>query len=162
MHIAEKETIQTLYDNDGQTKKDKINLPLNERLRIARNATRMTSAGVVKELKKQGYSIGHSTLQGYEADEKSANHRYPSIQNLITLSDFYGCSMDFLFGLTDKIERPKSKKKIILKAEPMDLKESLYDPNEPIYWEGKRFTDRQKKLVKAQIEFILNRTDKSI
>jgi hypothetical protein len=79
------------YSNGFKKKIDrsKYDLPLNDRLKKARNRKGLSSAGVVQALKKQGISIGHSTLQGYEAHENSLNHRYPSLSVLITLADFY-------------------------------------------------------------------------
>lgn len=112
MHTAEIEN-DSVYESGflKNVSRTKYDLPLNERLKIARNAKGMSTARVVAALKKNGIiNIGHSTLQGYEAKEESLNHRYPTIPTLIALSDFYECSMDFLFGLTDKIERPKARK----------------------------------------------------
>jgi transcriptional regulator with XRE-family HTH domain len=82
--------------------RNKYNLVLNERLKNARNRKGLTSSGVVRALKQQGVSIGHSTLQGYEADENSLNHRYPSLSVLMELANFYEVSYDYLFGISDK------------------------------------------------------------
>lgn len=152
MHTAEAEKNLT-SSFPKKVSRNKYNLPLNERLKMARNAIEMSSARVVAELKKQGFNIGHSTLQGYEADEASLNHRYPSLTALIALSEFYGCSMDFLFGYTDKIERPKARK-IKPKTE---LKKEL-ETGGNVLWDGKKLSEKQMKLIKAQIEFILERT----
>ena len=153
MHIVE--TQKKLY-NSGFPKeisRNKYNLPINERLKIARNAKGLSSARVVAELKKEGINIGHSTLQGYEADEASLNHRYPSLTSLIALSDFYGCSMDFLFGYTDKIERPRKRK---IKAK-IELKKEM-DSGENLLWEGRKISEKQLKLIKAHIDVILKAT----
>ena len=98
--------------------------------------------------------MGQSTLQGYEADEASLNHRYPSLTSLIALSEFYGCSMDYLFGYTDKIERPQSKIKIKKKIE---LKKEI-DSGETILWDGRKLTEKQLSLIKTQIDYIVERT----
>ena len=103
MQAVETET-KSHYSNGFKKniQRSKHNLTLNERLKNARNRKGLSSAGVVQALKKQGISIGHSTLQGYEADENSLNHRYPSLSVLMTLANFYEVSYDYLFGISDK------------------------------------------------------------
>jgi transcriptional regulator with XRE-family HTH domain len=103
MQAVETET-KSHYSNGFKKniQRSKHNLPLNERLKSARNRKGLSSAGVVRALKKKGVSIGHSTLQGYEADENSLNHRYPSLMVLIELATFYEVSFDYLFGISDK------------------------------------------------------------
>jgi transcriptional regulator with XRE-family HTH domain len=134
------------YHDSGFPKsitRGKHNLPINERLKMARNAKKMSSAQVVAKLKQKGINIGHSTLQGYEADEASLNHRYPSLTSLIALAEFYGCSMDFLFGYTDKIEKQKSHKKRKIELD----KELITGDN--LLWDGKRLTDKQLKSIQT-------------
>jgi transcriptional regulator with XRE-family HTH domain len=158
MHTAQTQNIEDIPRNSFRKRiaPTKYNLPINERLKIARNAKELSTARVVAELKKKGITMAHSTLQGYEANENSLNHRYPSVPALVTLSDFYGCSMDYLFGLTDKIERPKAKKKIKAKIQ-YDFK-TLLDSDESLLWDDKSISARQRRLIAAQIEFILSRT----
>jgi transcriptional regulator with XRE-family HTH domain len=127
----------------------KYNLPINERLKTARNFKKMSSAQVVAKLKQKGIKIGQSTLQGYEADESSLNHRYPPLPSLVALADFYNCSMDFLFGYTDKIEKPKSHKK-----RKIELDKELIT-GENILYEGRKLSDKQLQMIKDQIEYIL-------
>jgi len=98
-------------------------------------------------LKLKGVNIGHSSLQGYEADETSLNHRYPSIQTIIVLADFYGCSTDYLFGLTNIMKKPK--KRVV-----PDFKKELLS-NRNVKWNGKTLTQEQSDLISAQIESIL-------
>ena len=103
MQVAKAEN--TGHYDSGFPKKiirNKYNIVLNERLKSARNRKGLTSSGVVRALKQQGVSIGHSTLQGYEADENSLNHRYPSLSVLMELANFYEVSYDYLFGISDK------------------------------------------------------------
>lgn len=160
MNTAEAQKINDSYRNSfpksQKINRTKHNLPINERLKIVRNAKGMSSARVVAALQKKGINIGHSSLQGYEANEASLNHRYPSLPTLIALSDFYGCSMDYLFGLTDKIERPRAKKKIQPKLE-YDLEEIL-ETEDFVFWSEKKINSKQRELISAQIEFILART----
>ena len=153
MHIVEAEkTFPSGFPKE--VSRNKYNLPINERLKKARNALEMSSARVVSELKKKGVNIGQSTLQGYEANEASLNHRYPPLASLIALSEFYGCSMDYLFGYTDKIERPKSKRKIKPKIE---FKKEI-DSGETILWDGRKLSEKQLNLIKTQIDYIVERT----
>ena len=95
---SQKLKIQAITIVAFQNKLLEINiiLVLNERLKSARNRKGLTSSGVVRALKQQGVSIGHSTLQGYEADENSLNHRYPSLSVLMELANFYEVSYDYL------------------------------------------------------------------
>jgi transcriptional regulator with XRE-family HTH domain len=154
MRVAEAEKTFQISGFPKDIVRNKYNLPINERLKKARNATGMSSASVVAELKKQGFSIGQGSLQGYEAKETSLNHRYPSLTALITLANFYGCSMDYLFGFTDKIERPNGKTKIKPKLE---LRNEI-DSSEMILWDGQKLSEKQLSLIKAQIDYIVERT----
>lgn len=151
--------LQDTYSNGFpkvNTQRNKFNLPINQRLKEARMRKEMSSQAVVNELKKRGVSIGHSTLQGYEADESSLNHRYPSISVLLELAVFYDCSIDYLFGLTDEIKRPPKKRRV----RTYDIKKEL--AKEPrlkrMAWGGKRLTKSQLELILAQIDFIVART----
>lgn len=140
MHIAQIEQ-KALY-RSGFPKamsRNKYSLGINDRLKRARNRKEISTARVVAELKKKGISIGHSTLQGYEADEKSLNHRYPSLTVMLVLANFYDCSMDFLFGITDEIERPTNDVKDILEKKIAK-------------WNGKKLTKKQRDSISAQID----------
>lgn len=123
----------------------KHNLMINERLKAARNRKKMSAQAVVNTLKEQGVSVGHSTLQGYEADEQSLNHRYPSIVMLIELANFYGCSMDYIFGMSDRFKTYELGKET-------DLRD-LLDSRKSISYNG-------RKLTKAQREKVISRLDK--
>lgn len=81
----------------------KYDLPLNERLKEARIRKELSLSQTVKELEKRGVKCGQSTLQGYEACESSLYHRYPSLIMLVALADLYECSIDYLFGRSEKI-----------------------------------------------------------
>jgi transcriptional regulator with XRE-family HTH domain len=94
-----------------QNLRPKYDYPLNHRLKMARIKKEMSAQAVVDALKKKGVDISHSSLQGYETDEDRPNHRYPSIHALVALAKFYGCSLDYLFGLTDDFALPRKKKK---------------------------------------------------
>lgn len=90
--------------------RNKYNLPINERLKIARNKKGYSLSKAITELSERGVKMGLSTLQGYEAHEESLNHRYPSVSMLYALAELYDCSIDFLFGRIEKIELKSSKK----------------------------------------------------
>jgi transcriptional regulator with XRE-family HTH domain len=123
----------------------KHNLMINERLKAARNRKKMSAQAVVNTLKEKGVSVGHSTLQGYEADEQSLNHRYPSILMLIELANFYGCSMDYIFGMSDRFKTYELGKET-------DIRD-LLDSRKSITYNG-------QKLTKAQREKVVSRLDK--
>lgn len=90
---------------------NKLGLPMNERLRIARGVKGFSLNKTIQELSKRGVKCGLSTLQGYEANEESLNHRYPSINMLLALAELYDCSIDYLFGRVEKLALPTSKRR---------------------------------------------------
>ena len=121
---------------------------LNERLKSARNRKGMSAQGVVDALKKRkGISVGHSTLQGYEADENSLNHRYPSITMILELAKFYGCSIDYLFGLTDRFKTYELGKE-------NDLRD-LLDSKRPVGYNGHKLTKEQRDIALHQLDLVL-------
>lgn len=130
--------------------RNKFSIPINHRLKMARIRKELSAQSVVDALKKRGISIGHSTLQGYEADENSANHRFPSISAIYTLAKFYDVSVDYLFGLTECHEPPTKR------IPKNDFKHELAS-NKQLHWGGKIVSKDQRKLISAQIDFILSR-----
>lgn len=138
-----------LYDSGFPKKviRHKHNLTLNERLKAARNRKGLSAAQVVKKLEKQGVTIGHSTLQGYEADENSLNHRYPSLPVLMQLSIFYGCSIDYLFGITDRF-RPNTGK------QEADIKDALEGRGQVMY-NGVKLNKRQREFLVAHLDAMI-------
>jgi transcriptional regulator with XRE-family HTH domain len=127
-----------------EVQRNKYNLKINERLKSARNRKGLSASGVVKKLAEQGVTIGHSTLQGYEADESSLNHRYPSLPNLMQLAEFYGCSLDYLFGTSDRF-RPNTG------TRDQDVKD-LLESRHAVTYNG-------IKLNKRQCEFLVTHLD---
>ncbi len=123
-----------------EVRRSKHNLKINERLKAARNRKGLSAAGVVKALKKQGISIGHSTLQGYEADENSLNHRYPSLPVLMELAEFYGCSLDYLFGMSERF-KPQ-----LLSSKQTDIRDML-DSDKAITYKDMTLNKEQRKLI---------------
>ncbi len=123
-----------------EVRRSKYNLKINERLKAARNRKGLSAAGVVKALKTQGISIGHSTLQGYEADENSLNHRYPSLPVLMELAEFYGCSLDYLFGVSERF-KPQ-----LLGTKETDMRD-LLDSGKTILYNGEKLNKEQKDLI---------------
>lgn len=148
MQVAEKEP--TAFYKSGFPKnvqRGKYNLIINKRLKAARTRTGLSAAGVVRALGEKGVNIGQSTLQGYEADESSRNHRYPSIPTLLELAAFYGCSLDYLFGITDRY-KPTSR----------DFRENdIYDileSRDPVAYKGKKLNKKQREVLKQQFDLI--------
>jgi transcriptional regulator with XRE-family HTH domain len=125
----------------------KYDLMINERLKAARNRKGLSAAGVVKKLQKQGIKIGHSTLQGYEADESSLNHRYPSLPVLVQLADFYGCSLDYLFGISDKYKPSTGTREY-------DVKDVL-ECRGTVAYNGIKLTQRQREYLITQLDTIV-------
>jgi transcriptional regulator with XRE-family HTH domain len=150
MQVAK--TDDNAYYPNGFRKKivrNKYDLPLNERLKSARNRKGLSSAGVVRALKKKGVSIGHSTLQGYEADENSLNHRYPSLPVLIELATFYEVSFDYLFGISDKF-RPQH----LPLSHNADIKDIL-ESRTAIMYNGVKLTKKKRQTLVEIIDTVL-------
>lgn len=150
MQATKKKPVEDYYESGFKKKmhRQKYNLKLNERLKAARNRTGLSAAKVVKMMKKQGTSIGHSTLQGYEADENSLNHRYPSLPTLLELADFYECSLDYLFGLTDRFKIQQ------LTAREVEIKD-LLESKAIISYKGIKLDRNQKKHVSEALDKLL-------
>lgn len=129
--------------------RNKYDLLLNERLKKARNRKGLSSAGVVRALKKKGVSIGHSTLQGYEADENSLNHRYPSLPVLIELASFYEVSFDYLFGISDKFTPHH-----LAISHNTDIKDVL-ESRTAIMYNGVKLTKEKRKALVEIIDSVL-------
>src|SRR4051794_4114424 len=126
-------TAEKIYPNNG--KRNKYNLDLNRRLKDVREKRGLSYRKVVALLELRGVNTGVSTIQGYEANENNANHRYPSPYMILQLAKLYGCSTDYFFGLSDEIER-----------QTLDIKDQLtmYEKN---YWNGQEITAGQKALL---------------
>lgn len=125
--------------------RNKYNLVLNERLKNARIRKGLSSAGVVRALKKKGVSVGHSTLQGYEADETSLHHRYPSLSVLIELASFYNVSFDYLFGTSDKF-RPQH-----ISPKSTDIRD-LLECRSPVMYNGVKLTLKQREELVRKLD----------
>lgn len=149
MQVAKTTDDKKFYESGFRKEitRPKHNLLINERLKAARNRKEMSAQGVVNALKKKGVSVGHSTLQGYEADEQSLNHRYPSIVMLIELANFYGCSMDYIFGMSERFKTYELGKETDLR----DLLES----RKAISYNGVKLTKAQRDTVLGQLDKLL-------
>lgn len=148
MSIAKAE-VKNFYKSGfpKEVQRGKYNLMINERLKLARNRKGLSASGVVRKLAEQGVSIGHSTLQGYEADENSLNHRYPSLPVLLQLAEFYGCSLDYLFGVSDRFRTNTG-------TRDQDVKD-LLESRHAVTYNG-------TKLNKRQCEFLVAHLDKLV
>ena len=150
MQVA-KAKVTSHYDSGfpKQIIRNKYNIVLNERLKSARNRKGLTSSGVVRALKQQGVSIGHSTLQGYEADENSLNHRYPSLSVLMELANFYEVSYDYLFGISDKFT-PQH----LGISHNADIKD-IIESRTAIMYNGVKLTREERKAIIKSIDLCL-------
>lgn len=130
---ATAEKIEKVYPNNG--KRNKHDLILNKRLKAVREKRGLSFRKVVSMLELRGVKTGVSTIQGYEANESTPYHRYPSPNMILELAKLYNCSVDYIFGLSDELERPT-----------LDLKDQLtmYDKS---YWGGHEITAGQKALL---------------
>jgi transcriptional regulator with XRE-family HTH domain len=101
------ELIEETPSEESKTVKirKKYKLFINDRLKQARKNKGLTLHQTVKILKAKGVKIALASLQGYEANEESINHRYPSVKVLLELVELYECSLDFVFGQTDELGR---------------------------------------------------------
>lgn len=152
MQSLKEADVKELYGSGfpKEVQRGKHNLLINERLKAARNRKKLSALGAVKKINKQGkISIGHSTLQGYEADENSLNHRYPNLHVLMTLAEFYGCSIDYLFGLTDRF-KPRT-----TSPNETDIRD-LLESRAAVAYNGSKLTKLQRKLFIAELDAILN------
>lgn len=149
MQVAKQET-ESHYSSGFKKKvvRNKYNLKLNERLKSARNRKGLSSARVVEALKEDGISIGHSTLQGYEADENSLNHRYPSLTVLLQLANFYDVSIDYLFGRTDRFTPSH------ISPEFEDVRD-LLESGTPVMYNGNKLTMKQRASIVTLLDRVL-------
>lgn len=130
----------------------KLNMPLSDRLRQIRKSKKMSTRQVVQELKKQGISVGYTSLQGYEQKEGSMNHRYPSLPVLVALAKFYEVSLDYLFGFTEVPDTAKP-----LKAEVYRDIKILLNSGENLYYDGMALSSKQLDLVQSSVDLTLVR-----
>lgn len=139
-------TAEKEYYSSGFPKKmnrTKFNLPINHKLREARNKRGYSLKKVVSMLKDRGIDTGVSTIQGYEVDEENMNHRYPSLHMLMTLMDLYDCSADFIFDRTEEIEiASHDVYKELRKAKTAN-------------WKGRQISDGQRSLLIEKFEEIM-------
>jgi transcriptional regulator with XRE-family HTH domain len=121
----------------------KYDLQVNSRLKEARNRRGYSLAKAKNILALQGVSTGRSTIQGYEADEDNINHRYPSLHMLLQLANMYDCSLDYIFGVSDEINRPTN-----------DLQQLILN-NDTLQWQGKKISNEEKAMICVKIKQIM-------
>lgn len=137
-------------------KRSKYNLKINKRLKAARNRKGLSAQAVVDMLgkKKDKVVIAHSTLQGYEADENSLNHRYPSLPVLMELANFYGCSLDYLFGVSEKYKRST------LTVRETDIRDVL-ESKGSISYNGFKLNKKKRELILSRLDEYLAEMNQS-
>lgn len=141
MQTAKKEFYSSGFPKEMN--RNKFNLPINRKLKEARNKRGYSLARVVELLKNKGIKTGVSTIQGYEVDESNINHRYPSLHMLMTLIDLYDCSVDFIFDYSDEFERSSH-----------DLFDEL-NKIEKVNWKSKQISAGQRGLLLEKIDEIM-------
>jgi transcriptional regulator with XRE-family HTH domain len=142
------QTVDKIEYYDSGFRKDmargKYDLPINHRLKLARYAKGLTSEKASAELKRRGIKLGQSSIQGYEANEKSTNHRYPSIPAFLALADLYECSLDYIFGIHGELNRNPEQ----------DLKDRIkYEYN--LKWGGKEINVAKRKKIMVFMEALM-------
>jgi transcriptional regulator with XRE-family HTH domain len=120
-----------------------LNIPLNDRLRYARERKKLTLAMVTKELNKTGVNCALSTVQSYEISKDSMNRRYPSIKMLISLANLYDCSTDFLLGISEEPNRYTP-----------DIHKQ-FENNRTMAWKDTRVDQHQKDMIMYKIDQIM-------
>jgi transcriptional regulator with XRE-family HTH domain len=138
---------ETDYYESGFPKlmsREKWSIPLNERLRYVRMQKKITLAKATKELNKRGISCAISTLQSYEAAEESLNRRYPSLKMLISLANLYECSTDFLFGISDEMNRHTN-----------DLHTQM-ERNKKVSWRNKEIQEQELNMMIFKMDQIMS------
>lgn len=121
-----------------------LNIPVNERLKFARERNKLTLAKATKELNKIGIACALSTLQSYEAAEESINRRYPSVKMLISLANLYDCSTDFLLGISDEPNRYTT-----------DISAQL-ENNRNMAWKGTPIAECEMNMIIHKIDQIMS------
>lgn len=122
----------------------KYDMSINARLKEARTKRGYSLKNVVALLKARGISTGVSTIQGYEYDEDSAYHRYPSVQMLNHLINLYGCSADYIFGVTDEFYPATH-----------DISE-IFEKNDTVFWKGKEITEADRQMIVYKADQIMS------
>lgn len=169
------------YPKENNMLRSRYNLKVNSGLKAARRLKGLSIPKVQKALQEQGHSYGLSTLASYEADEKSTNHRYPSLHTLVILANLYECSMDFIFGIsanskpsniddlkkllqTNRIVKwdnhvlsPEEKQELIYRFEKnsIDVLE-LLDDDFPLTWQEKDIKIEHRNMIKLKATQIMN------
>jgi transcriptional regulator with XRE-family HTH domain len=121
-----------------------LNVPVNERLRVAREHKKYTLTRAARELNKKGVACAISTLQSYEQAGDSQHRRYPSIKMLISLANLYDCSTDYLLGISDEPQRYTP-----------DLLAQIKN-NQSIAWRDQDIDEHQKNMIVYKIEQIMD------
>ena len=121
----------------------KYNMLISSRLKEARTKRGYSLSDVKVLLSKKGIETGRSTIQGYEVDEDNINHRYPSLHMLLQIANVYDCSLDYIFGVSNEMNRPTD-----------NLNEYLLN-NDKVCWRGKEISKEEKAMIARKIEQIM-------
>jgi transcriptional regulator with XRE-family HTH domain len=119
-------------------------IPINERLKIARERKKWTLSRTTREINALGISCALSTLQSYEAGNKSLNRRIPSLKMLISLANLYECSTDYLLGISDEINRYTT-----------NMHEQ-FTKNQSSSWRNQKIEEPQMEMIIFKVDQIMN------
>lgn len=95
------------------------------------------------------FGIGRSTIAMWETGD-----RIPDTETLTKLASFFGCSTDYLLGITDD-PNPQSTDA----EKPIDLKEVL-EKRKKAHWGGIELNEKQRKIFKEYFESILEMSER--
>jgi transcriptional regulator with XRE-family HTH domain len=135
------------YHKSGFPKKltrTKFDLPINERLKEARTRRGYSLKKVVQLLKPHGIDTAISTIQGYEYEEATSYHRYPSVHMLLLLANIYDVSADYLLGISNEFS-----------VQTNDVYEILEEKS-TVSWKGNKMTEVQRKFLIEKAEQIMS------
>lgn len=168
------------YPIESAMTRTRYDLKVNSGLKAARRLKGYSLPKVHKMLQDQGYSYGLSTMRAYEANEKSTNHRYPSLNTLLILAKIYDCSLDYIFGISDNPKPPiddiktllqsdrivkwgdhvlnsEEKKELIYRFEKSSLDMlDLLDSDFPLTWEEKDIKIEHRNMIKLKTKQIMS------
>ncbi|MCA1029569.1 helix-turn-helix transcriptional regulator [Bacillus timonensis] len=104
-----------------------------KKLRLEKNITMEQAAKVV--------GVAKSSYAGYESE-----FRQPSLEKLSQFASFYGVSVDYILGLTDKRDR---------ESVSLNAKDLL--TSRDLHWDGVPLSEEELKPIRDLLELVAER-----
>lgn len=92
---------------------------------------------------KQVADAGNVSVRAYQTYE--ANERFPNVENIIAIADYYGISLDYLVGRTDSLSTVERER-----MEKSRLKQSVFDASRSALVSAD-FSDAQTNAIASAI-----------